>query len=218
MEHEPLMLSGIQHFAYCRRQWALIHIEQQWAENERTVAGDIMHHRAHDAQQTELRGDKLIMRGVRIRSNEMNVTGICDVIEFYRNPNGITLSGYDGKWSVYPVEYKRGEPKLHDADELQLCAQAMCLEEMLLCRIDEGSLFYGETRRRERVAFTDDLRSRVRHMFEEMHQHFSRGYTPSAKPDKGCNACSLKELCLPRLKKTMPVHEYLSRHIKEASE
>ena len=218
MEHEPMMLSGIQHFAYCRRQWALIHIEQQWAENERTVAGDIMHRRAHDAQQTELRGDKLIMRGIRIRSNEMNITGICDVVEFHRDPRGITLSGYDGKWSVYPVEYKRGEPKLHDADELQLCAQAMCLEEMLLCRIDEGSLFYGETRRRERVAFTDDLRFRVKQMFEEMHQHFSRGYTPTAKPDKGCNACSLKELCLPRLKKTMPVHEYLSRHIKEASE
>ena len=212
------MLSGIQHFAYCRRQWALIHIEQQWAENERTVAGDIMHRRAHDAQQTELRGDKLIMRGIRIRSNEMNITGICDVVEFHRDPRGITLSGYDGKWSVYPVEYKRGEPKLHDADELQLCAQAMCLEEMLLCRIDEGSLFYGETRRRERVAFTDDLRFRVKQMFEEMHQYFSRGYTPTAKPDKGCNACSLKELCLPRLKKTMPVHEYLNRHIKEASE
>ena len=218
MNSEPLMLSGIQHFAYCRRQWALIHIEQQWAENERTVAGDIMHRRTHDAQQTELRGDKLIMRGIRIRSNEMNITGICDVVEFHRDPRGITLSGYDGKWSVYPVEYKRGEPKLHDADELQLCAQAMCLEEMLLCRIDEGSLFYGETRRRERVAFTDDLRFRVKQMFEEMHQHFSRGYTPTAKPDKGCNACSLKELCLPRQKKTMPVHEYLNRHIKEASE
>jgi len=218
MDRDPLMLSGIQHFAYCRRQWALIHIEQQWAENERTVSGDIMHRRAHDAQQTELRGDKLTMRGVRIRSNEMNITGICDVVEFHRNPEGIELTGYDGRWSVYPVEYKRGEPKLYDADELQLCAQAMCLEEMLLCRIEEGSLFYGETRRRERVIFTDELRQRVKQMFEEMHQYFMRGYTPSAKPDKGCNACSLKGLCLPRLKKTPQVREYLNRHIKEASE
>ena len=218
MDRDPLMLSGIQHFAYCRRQWALIHIEQQWAENERTVAGDIMHRRAHDAQQTELRGDKLTMRGVRIRSDAMNITGICDVVEFHRKPEGIELFGYEGKWSVYPVEYKRGEPKLHDADELRLCAQAMCLEEMLLCRIEEGSLFYGETRRRERVIFTDELRQRVKQMFEEMHQYFMRGYTPSAKPDKGCNACSLKELCLPRLKKTPQVREYLNRHIKEASE
>ena len=168
MDRDPLMLSGIQHFAYCRRQWALIHIEQQWAENERTVAGDIMHRRAHDAQQTELRGDKLTMRGVRIRSDAMNITGICDVVEFHRNPEGIELFGYDGKWSVYPVEYKRGEPKLYDADELQLCAQAMCLEEMLLCRIEEGSLFYGETRRRERVVFTDELRQRVKQMFAEI--------------------------------------------------
>ena len=212
------MLSGIQHFAYCRRQWALIHIEQQWAENERTVAGDIMHRRAHDAQQTELRGDKLTMRGVRIRSDEMNITGVCDVVEFHRQPEGIELFGYEGRWSVYPVEYKRGEPKLHDADELQLCAQAMCLEEMLLCRIAEGSLFYGETRRRERVVFTDELRQRVKQMFAEMHQYFARGHTPSAKPDKGCNACSLKELCLPRLKKMPQVQDYLKQHIKEASE
>ena len=218
MDRDPLMLSGIQHFAYCRRQWALIHIEQQWAENERTVAGDIMHRRAHDAQQTELRGDKLIMRGVRIRSDEMNITGVCDVVEFHRQQEGIELFGYEGRWSVNPVEYKRGEPKLHDADELQLCAQAMCLEEMLLCRIAEGSLFYGETRRRERVVFTDELRQRVKQMFEEMHQYFTRGHTPSAKPDKGCNACSLKELCLPRLKKMPQVQEYLKQHIKEASE
>jgi len=97
MDCEMLMLSGIQHFAYCRRQWALIHIEQQWAENERTVDGDIMHRRARDAQQTESRGDKLIMRGVRIRSNEMNITGVCDVVEFHRNAKGIALSGYDGR-------------------------------------------------------------------------------------------------------------------------
>ena len=212
------MLSGIQHFAFCRRQWALIHIEQQWAENERTVAGDIMHKRAHDAQQTESRGDKLIMRGVRIRSNELNITGICDVIEFHRDSEGIVLNGYDGTWRVYPVEYKRGEPKAHDADELQLCAQAMCLEEMLLCRIEEGSLFYGETRRRERVVFTEELRLRVKQMFEEMHRHFERGYTPSAKPNKGCNACSLKELCLPKLQKTPKVNEYLKRYLKEAAE
>lgn len=100
MNAEPLMLSGIQHFAYCPRQWALIHIEQQWAENERTVDGNLMHRRAHDAQQTESRGDLLIMRGLRIRSNEMNITGVCDVVEFHRDSQGIVLSGYDGSWSV----------------------------------------------------------------------------------------------------------------------
>ena len=215
MDRDPLMLSGIQHFAYCRRQWALIHIEQQWAENERTVAGDIMHRRAHDAQQIELRGDKLTMRGVRIRSDVMNITGVCDIVEYRRKPEGIELFGYEGKWSVYPVEYKRGEPKLHDADELQLCAQAMCLEEMLLCRIEEGSLFYGETRRRERVVFTDELRRRVRQMFAEMHQYFLRGYTPAAKPDKGCNACSLKDICLPVLNQNRSAAEYLRNMLED---
>lgn len=218
MNAEPLMLSGIQHFAYCRRQWALIHIEQQWAENERTVDGNLMHRRAHDAQQTESRGDLLIMRGLRIRSNEMNITGVCDVVEFHRDSQGIVLSGYDGSWSVYPVEYKRGEPKIHEADELQLCAQAMCLEEMLACSITEGSLFYGETRRRERVEFKPELRMRVKSMFQEMHQYMERGYTPSARPDKGCNACSLKELCLPRLSKVRSVKDYLHQYVKGETE
>jgi len=177
-----------------------------------------MHQRAHDEKQIEKRGDLVIMRGLRVQSQRLGVHGICDVVEFKRSEKGIALAGYDGRWTPYPVEYKRGKPKTHDADELQLCAQAMCLEEMLLCRIEEGSLFYGETRRRERVAFTEELRVRVKQMFEEMHQYFARGYTPSAKPNKGCNACSLKELCLPRLQKIPKVDEYLKRHIKEASE
>lgn len=218
MKNDPIMLSGIQHFAYCRRQWALIHVEQQWAENERTIDGNLMHRRAHDALQTESRGNLLIMRGLRIRSYEMNITGVCDVVEFHKDDEGIELSGYDGMWSVYPVEYKRGEPKLHNADELQLCAQAMCLEEMLMCNIEEGSLFYGETRRRERVLFTQELRQRVRAMFQEMHGYMDRGYTPSAHPDKGCNACSLKELCLPRLHRGGSVKDYMRRHMEEGSE
>lgn len=176
-----------------------------------------MHQRAHDAGQKEKRGDVLIMRGLHVRSLRLDITGICDVVEFHRDPEGVMLSGYDGLWKAYPVEYKRGEPKMHDADELQLCAQAMCLEEMLACRVEEGSLFYGEIRRREHVKFTEELRARVISMFEEMHQYFDRGYTPSARPDKGCGACSLKELCLPRLKKTPDVKEYLRRHMKEES-
>lgn len=218
MNNEPIMLSGIQHFAFCRRQWALIHIEQQWAENERTVEGDILHRRAHDAQQTESRGNLLIMRGLRIRSNRLNITGVCDVVEFHRGSNGIKLSGRSGLWKPYPVEYKRGAPKANDADRLQLCAQAICLEEMLACGIEEGSLFYGETRRRECVLFTQELREQVESMFEEMHGYFARGYTPKVKPNKGCNACSLKELCLPKLMKIGSASEYIARCIKEEAE
>lgn len=212
---EPLMLSGLQHFAFCRRQWALIHIEGQWAENVRTVEGDLFHHRAHDGAQAELRGDVLTVRGLRIASDRLGVSGQCDVVEFHRAADGISLHGREGRWRPYPIEYKKGAPKVHDADELQLCCQAMCLEEMLLCDIPEGSLFYGEPRRRTRVDLDASLRGKVRHMLLEMHQLYERGHTPSATPTKGCNACSLKEICLPRLEKSPSVRAYIDRHLKE---
>ena len=210
---EPLMLSGLQHFAFCRRQWALIHIEQQWAENARTTDGHLFHRRAHDGESLESRGDLLIARGLRVGSERLNVTGVCDVVEFHRDSEGIELFGREGRWRVYPVEYKKGEPKQNDADRLQLCGQAMCLEEMLACDIPEGSLFYGETRRRERVDFTQELRDTVERMLAEMRQYYDRGHTPAATPTKGCNACSLKELCLPRLKKLPKVRSYLAEHM-----
>lgn len=212
-----LMLSGLQHFAFCRRQWALIHVEQQWAENVHTAEGDIFHRRAHDAQQTESRGDTLIVRGLRIQSQTLGLSGVCDVVEFHRAQQGVTLAGRDGRWRVYPVEYKKGAPKENDADELQLCAQAICLEEMLLCSIEEGSLFYGEPRRRTRVALTPELRARVYAMCEEMHQYYARGYTPNVKAHKGCQACSLREICLPKMPRAGTVRNYLTAHLREES-
>lgn len=214
-DHELLMISGLQHFAFCRRQWALIHIEQLWAENLRTTQGQLMHRRAHDKDESELRGDILTIRGLNVSSQRLGVTGVCDVVEFRRDPEGVTLSGREGKWQPYPIEYKRGEPKPFDADELQLCAQAMCLEEMLLCSIPEGSIYYGETRRRTKVALTAELRTRVVAMLGEMREYYRRGYTPKASPSKGCNACSLKELCIPKLKRTGSVATYIRSHIGE---
>lgn len=212
-----LMLSGLQHFAFCRRQWALIHVEQQWAQNVHTAEGDVFHRRAHDAQQTESRGDMLIVRGLRIQSQTLGLSGVCDVVEFHRSQQGVTLAGRDGRWRVYPVEYKKGAPKENDADELQLCAQAICLEEMLLCSIEEGSLFYGEPRRRTRVALTSELRARVYAMCEEMHQYYARGYTPNVKAHKGCSACSLREICLPKMPRAGTVRDYLTAHLREES-
>lgn len=208
-EEDFLQLSGLQHFAFCRRQWALIHIEQQWAENLLTVQGNILHEKAHDRDSRELRGDVLITRGVQIHSPTLGISGECDVVEFHRSANGISLSGRDGKWLPYPVEYKRGSPKTTDADRLQLCAQGMCLEEMLCCEVPEGALFYGETRRREVVPLTPELRQQVRSMLSEMHTLFARKYTPKVKPNKSCNACSLRELCLSKLSRKKSVKEYL---------
>lgn len=208
-QEDYLQLSGLQHFAFCRRQWALIHIEQQWQDNLRTVEGDLMHRRAHDAEIRERRGNILILRGLSISSPTLGISGKCDVVELHRDPEGISLHQEEGLWLPYPVEYKRGSPKEHQADELQLCAQAICLEEMLCCTIPEGALFYGETRRRVTVPFTFSLRQQVCTMVEEMHQLYHRGYTPKVKPSKGCNACSLKNLCLPVLMKNKTVDTYL---------
>lgn len=215
MLRDPLMLSGIQHFAYCPRQWALIHIEQQWRENDRTADGRIFHDNAHEGLSHELRGDTLIMRGLRVFSERLEVSGNCDVVEFHRDPAGVTLPGYEGAWMPYPIEYKRGKPKENDADRLQLCAQAICLEEMLLCSIPEGSLYYGETRRRERVSLDADLREKVLNMLEQMRKYYHSGHTPKARQNKGCNACSLRDVCLPRISKLTDVSSYIQRRLED---
>lgn len=213
-EEDYLPLSGIQHFAFCRRQWALIHIENQWAENERTVDGTIMHEKAHSGD-VESRGDAVIMRALRVFSATLGVSGECDVVEFHRNADGISLNGHDGLWQPYPVEYKRGKPKEHNADEMQLCAQAMCLEEMLCCTIPCGALFYGEPRRRTEVEFTPELRRAVEDSLNEMHDYYKRGYTPKAKPRKGCSMCSLKEICLPKMAQRKSVAAYVEGALNE---
>lgn len=208
-EEDFLQLSGLQHFAFCRRQWALIHIEQQWMDNLHTVEGDLFHHRAHDEKARERRGDILILRGLSVTSSTLGISGKCDVVEFHADPGGVPLRGEKGLWVPFPIEYKRGAPKSHRADELQLCAQAMCLEEMLCCAIPEGALFYGETRRRTLVPFSAELREDVRAMLKEMHQLYRRGHTPRVRRSKYCNACSLQELCLPALMKGNDVYNYL---------
>lgn len=214
IEDDYLMLSGIQHFAFCRRQWAIIHIEQQWEENGRTTAGELMHKRAHEEGSFEKRGDILTVRGLRISSRELGLSGQCDVVEFHRDENGVEIFGYEGKWQPVPVEYKHGAPKEHNADELQLCAQAICLEEMFQVEIREGYLYYGENRRRSRVELTNALREEVRKAAREMHELFRRGHTPNVKPDKRCKACSLENLCVPKLQKTKNVREYIQQGIK----
>ncbi len=203
------MLSGIQHFCFCRRQWALIHIEQQWAENLRTTEGLLLHKNAHDENKIEKRKDVIVMRGLRIKSDKLQVTGICDVVEFRKDKNGIELKKYGGLWMPYPVEYKHGEPKDNEADLLQLCGQAMCLEEMLACKIQFGALYYAKMKRRIEVEFTVDLRNHVALMLDEMQRYWKKGWTPKGKYMKGCDACSLKDICLPKLGITKTVQRYI---------
>lgn len=214
-EEDFLLLSGIQHFAFCRRQWALIHIEQQWAENVRTFEGKVMHENAHDPFFKEKRGDILTVRAMKIFSGTMGVSGECDVVEFHADSQGIPLQGHKGLFRVVPVEYKRGAPKSHDADELQLAAQAMCLEEMLQTEIEYGYLYYGETRRRKEVVFSDELRDKVRRSFEEMHNYYEKRYTPKVKPGASCKQCSLQNICMPELGEASTAQKYIEKVLRE---
>jgi CRISPR-associated exonuclease Cas4 len=214
-EEDFLMLSGIQHYAFCPRQWALIHIEQQWEENYFTVMGNIMHENAHNKDFTEKRKNVVITRGMPVFSRTLGIRGDCDVVEFHIEKNGITLNNYEGTYRPVPVEYKRGKPKEHEADILQLCAQALCLEEMLVCRIETGYIYYGETRRRLEVRIDEELRQKVADSFEKMHQLYEKNYTPKVKVTKACKACSLAELCLPKLNKKISVADYLERNLEE---
>ncbi|MCH5324222.1 MAG: CRISPR-associated protein Cas4 [Eubacterium sp.] len=217
-EEDYLQLSGIQHFAFCRRQWALIHIEQQWAENLRTVEGHIMHERAHDSSIAEKRGDLIISRAMPVHSATLGISGECDIVEFHRSDDGVFIPEYNGKFTVTPVEYKRGSPKENDVDELQLCAQAICLEEMLCCDIPIGYIYYGETRRRQKVALSEELRGRVKALLEEMHRLYDRGHTPMVKRTKSCNSCSIKDLCLPTIEKRRSVKEYIDSILEEVTD
>lgn len=210
-----LMLSGLKHFRFCRRRWALVHLEQQWQENALTLEGHYMHERVHDDNFTELRGSVLLSRGMPVRSEMLKITGECDMVELHKNENGVPIQGREGLWQVYPVEYKHGEPDERGADELQLCAQAMCLEEMLVTEIPEGAIYYGKTRHRMTVALTEDLRKQTRDALTEMHRLFSQGYTPKAKWTRACKNCSLVEICLPKLEKRMRASEYVKHMLTE---
>lgn len=233
-QDELLPLSGIQHFLFCRRQWALIHIEQQWKENVLTAEGRIMHKRADDPFFTETRNGVITARSVPVASYRLGLSGVCDVVEFLSSPpaplpastalplrsarvgeGSVKLPKRDGLYLPAPVEYKRGKEKHDHSDETQLCAQALCLEEMLSVAIPKGYLFYRETRHRVEIEFTVELRTLVKDMSDEMHNYFNRGYTPKVKTHKGCRSCSLADVCLPVLQeKVVAASKYIRQQIE----
>jgi CRISPR-associated exonuclease Cas4 len=206
-EDDLIPVSALQHIAFCERQCALIHIEQMWDENRLTAEGRIMHEHVHEAGD-ESRGDVRIERGVPLRSLKLGLIGKADVVEFHRSE--------EGKLQPYPVEYKRGKPKAEDCDKVQLCAQAMCLEEMLGVEVPCGAIFYGRTRHRLDVEFDSGLREATERAAKQAHDLISSGRTP--KPDymKKCKTCSLIEHCLPEvLQKERSVRRYLTQAVKE---
>ncbi len=208
-----LMISGIQHFVFCKRQWALIHLEQQWAENYFTIDGDIFHKNAHDEKNSEKRGSKIISRGIPVISHKLHINGVCDVVEFIQDKNGVAIYGRDEFYKIIPVEYKRGKLKESNADIYQLVAQAICLEEMFCCKVKKGYLYYGENKRRFEVEISDELKTKVKNIVAEMYLHYTKEITPKAVKTKACNSCSLKEICLPKMREFSS--NYIINTIKE---
>lgn len=203
-EDNLLPISGLSHLLFCKRRAALIHIERSWVENIFTAEGKIMHERAHK-EDRESRGAIRVEYSMALRSLRLGLIGKADVVEFHLNN-----AQADEKWSPFPVEYKRGKPKKDNVDKVQLCAQAICLEEMLNTEIPSGALFYGKTRHRLDVDFDKDLRSETEDTATRFHLLFEQGRTPKPIYSKKCKSCSMKNLCLPKtVQKAKPVDRYL---------
>lgn len=205
-EDDLLPISALQHYAFCPRQCALIHVERIWDENRLTAEGRILHERVH-SQNAETEGGVRVVRGLKLRSFRLGLVGVADIVEFHCTADSsevikadsvsLGISRLSGKWIVVPVEYKRGKPKHDFSDEVQICAQAMCLEEMLQCRVASGFLFYGKTRHRKEVAFDAELRARTESVSRELHSFIEAQKTPPATYDNRCGACSIVEFCMP---------------------
>ncbi len=206
LEENLIMISALQHYAFCPRQCALIHVEQVWSESGLTAEGNIIHERVH-GQDRESRGDVRIEYGLPLRSLRLGLIGKADVVEF-------RLIGKD-TWQPFPVEYKRGKPKIDHCDLIQLCAQAMCLEEMLSISVPNGAIFYGRIRRRLDVAFEDNLRKETQVVAEQAHRLIASGKTPPPVYEKRCKSCSLVGKCLPKAVGKKPsVSRYLKRMVE----
>lgn len=207
MDDELIPISALTHYAYCPRRCALVHIEQIWTENRFTAEGRIMHEHVHD-EGDESRGDVRIERGASLRSLRLGLIGKADVVEYHRQA--------DGTWQAFPVEYKRGKPKIDESDKIQLCAQALCLEEMLNASIPAGALFYGKTRRRLDVDFNETLRQETEAAAIKTHELIDAGITPTPVYAKRCESCSLMAECMPKtIQKKRSVESYLKRMLDE---
>jgi CRISPR-associated exonuclease Cas4 len=214
-EDDLIPISALQHLSFCERQWGLIHLEQVWTENQFTAEGRSLHEKTHDAG-VENRPGVRIVRGLRLQSLRLGLVGQADVVEFVSAEAGVPLEGLDGLWRPFPVEYKRGKAKSDNCDRVQLCAQAMCLEEMLATKIECGALFYGRPRRREQVTFNPALRAETEALAKRLHDLFEARRTPRAKYGPKCRSCSLLNVCMPKVTGiNKDIAHYLAKALEE---
>ena len=220
MEEDPLPISALQHLAFCERQCALIHLEGMWSDNRLTAQGSLLHHRVHESEREEKHG-VLVRRYLPLRSFRLGLSGVADVVEFHlahsQETQGVPIPGRRGRYVPFPVEYKRGRPKPGHCDMVQLCAQALCLEEMLGVGVSKGALYYGEPRRRHAVDFDEALRAETEQLAARLHELLGGSLTPSACYERKCRACSLVDECLPRRKKqSQSAQRYLSLMLRDS--
>lgn len=207
-EEDFLQLSALQHFIFCKRQCALIHIEQIWTENWLTAEGRIMHEKVHE-ERIENQKDIRIERGMPLHSFELGLSGKADVVEFHKLEDS-------KKWVPFPVEYKRGKPKADGSDKIQLCAQTLCLEEMLNIKIPCGAIFYGKTRHRFDIQFDEALRNKTKEAAKQLHIFIEAGSTPPPVYTPKCKSCSFIDVCLPKtIGRKFSVKKYLLEEIKK---
>ena len=217
-DDEMLMLSGIQHYMFCPRQWALIHIEQQWADNRLTTEGQLLHKNVDNPFYRQKNGDTITLRSLHIASKRLGLYGITDAVELIPSDSpkdAITHNRYPGYWKPYPVEYKRGHSKLDERDEVQLAAQAMCMEEMYGITVPYGALYYDEVKHRENIAISDSLRTTTVQCAKEMHSIFKSGVMPKPIKASHCRNCSLKDICMPEMSGCTHVKTYLNKNLYE---
>lgn len=217
-EDEMLMLSGIQHYAFCPRQWALIDIERQWEDNRLTTEGQLLHQNVDNPAYRQKNGGVVTLRRVAIASKELGLTGFSDAVELSPSDDAadtITHSKYPGRWKPVPVEYKRGHEKPDRRDEVQVAAQVLCLEEMYGINIPYGALYYGEERHRNVVLVDGELRQFTKDCAKAMHDIFNSGITPRAVRKPHCRSCSLLNLCMPKLSESRSVKNYLRKELYE---
>ena len=217
-EDDMLMLSGIQHFMFCPRQWGLIHLYQEWDDNRLTIEGQLLHQHVDNPFYRQKNGDVITLRTVSVASHVLGLYGITDAIELTpaeSQVNAIRHPRYEGYWNVLPVEYKRGKQKPNACDEVQLTAQVICLEEMYHIHLDYGALYYHEIRRRDLIHINENLRKLTKESAVQMHEIFDSRKIPNVELQPHCKRCSLYDICLPSVNKKMRVSTYLKKHLYE---
>ena len=200
-ESERLAISAVKQYAYCPRRFGLMFIDGEWGDNYKITEGNILHEKVNDPFFSEKRGDRFISRSVPVFSDSLNLYGVSDIVEFLRSDNGVNIGTREGLWLINPIEYKNGKPEKSHSDKYQLCAQALCLEEMFKTIIKSGDIYYGKLRKRETIILTDEIKAKTKDIIREINFLFDSGFSqiPSKPENQNCSLCSLLDICVPTI-------------------